>query len=87
MLVLLALSTIGSTVLTGFATLATQGWPAKVVLLVGSFVLNFGLILAAFMIMIAAPLRWRELALGAGPGDPLLANPAGHWQLVCRPRA
>ncbi len=64
-LVLLALSTVGSTMLTGFATLATQGWPAKVFLLVGSFVLNFGLILAAFMIMIAVPLRWRELALGA----------------------
>ena len=64
-LVLLALSTIGSTVLTGFATLATHGWQAKVVLLVGSFAVNFGLILAAFMIMIATPLRARELALGA----------------------
>jgi YihY family inner membrane protein len=64
-LVLLALSTVGSTVLTGFATLATHAWEAKVFLLVGSFVVNFGLILAAFMIMIATPLRWRELALGA----------------------
>jgi YihY family inner membrane protein len=64
-LVLLALSTIGSTVLTGFATLATHGWATKVVLLVGSFVVNFGLILLAFRIMIAMPLRWREFALGA----------------------
>ncbi len=64
-LVLLAASTVGSTVLTGFATLAAQGWPAKVVLLVGSFAVNFVLILAASMIMIATPLRWRELALGA----------------------
>jgi uncharacterized BrkB/YihY/UPF0761 family membrane protein len=62
------LSTVGSTVLTGFATLATHGWQATVVLLVGSFVVNFVLILAAFMIMIATPLRWRELALGAALG-------------------
>ena len=40
-LVLLALSTIGSTVLTGFATLAAHGWPATTILIVGSTVLNF----------------------------------------------
>jgi YihY family inner membrane protein len=65
-LVLLALSTIGSTVLTGFATLASHGWPAKVVLLVGSLLVNFVLILAAFMIMTATPLHLREVAVGAG---------------------
>jgi YihY family inner membrane protein len=64
-LVLLALSTIGSTVLTGFATLAAHGWAATVILLIGSLVLNFALILVAFMVMIAAPLRWKEMALGA----------------------
>ena len=64
-LVLLALSTIGSTVLTGFATLASHGWLAKIILLVGSIVVNFALILAAFMVMTATRLRWRDVALGA----------------------
>jgi YihY family inner membrane protein len=64
-LILLALSTIGSTVLTGFATLATDGWAATAILLVGSAVVNFILTLAAFKVMTAAPLRWREVALGA----------------------
>jgi YihY family inner membrane protein len=64
-LVLLALSTIGSTVLTGFATLATKGWPATTILIVGSTLLNFVLIMAAFKVMIAAPLKLREIALGA----------------------
>ena len=47
-LVLLALSTIGVTVLTGFATLVSHGWIARVLLVVGSLVVNFGLILLAF---------------------------------------
>jgi YihY family inner membrane protein len=64
-LFLLALSTIGSTVLTGFATLVASGWQATTILLVGSAVVNFVLILLAFKIMIAAPLRWREVMLGA----------------------
>jgi YihY family inner membrane protein len=64
-LVLLALSTIGSTVLTGFATLVASGWQATTVLLVGSAVLNFVLILVAFKIMIATPLKWRDVMLGA----------------------
>jgi uncharacterized BrkB/YihY/UPF0761 family membrane protein len=34
-------------------------------LIVGSTVLNFVLIMAAFKVMIAAPLGWREIALGA----------------------
>ena len=65
-LVLLALSTIGSTVVTGFATLAAHGMGAKLLLLVGSLVLNFVLILVAFKVMTAAPLQWRQVALGAG---------------------
>jgi YihY family inner membrane protein len=64
-LVLLALSTIGSTVLTGFATLAANGFAAKAILLVGSAAVNFVLILAAFKIMTATALGWREVALGA----------------------
>ncbi len=64
-LVLLALSTIGSTVVTGFATLTAHGLPARVTLIVGGIIVNFGLILVAFMIMTATRLRWRDVALGA----------------------
>jgi YihY family inner membrane protein len=64
-LVLLALSTIGSTVLTGFATLTAKGWGATVILVVGSTLLNFVLIIGAFKVMIAAPLKLRDIALGA----------------------
>jgi YihY family inner membrane protein len=74
-LVLLALSTVGSTVLTGFATLAARGWVATTILIVGSTVLNFVLIMAAFKVMIAAPLGWREVVLGA-------ALAAVFWQTL-----
>jgi YihY family inner membrane protein len=65
-LMLLALSTIGSTVLTGVATLVAQGWDATAILLLGSLAVNFVLISTAFKLMIAAPVRWREVAWGAG---------------------
>jgi YihY family inner membrane protein len=65
-LVLIALSTIGSTVLTGFATLVSHGQLATIILLLGSVVLNFILILVAFMVMTAESLGWREVVLGAG---------------------
>jgi YihY family inner membrane protein len=74
-LVLLAVSTIGSTVLTGFATLAARGSGATTILVIGSTLLNFLLIMAAFKVMIAAPLRWREIALGA-------ALAAVFWQTL-----
>ena len=74
-LVLLALSTIGSTVLTGFATLAGHGRAATAILIVGSTLLNFVLIMAAFKVMIAAPLRLREIVLGA-------ALAAVFWQTL-----
>ena len=64
-LVLLAASTIGSTVLTGFATLASHGNVSTGLLLVGSLALNFGLILIAFMVMIAVKFTWRDVLLGA----------------------
>ena len=64
-LVLLALSTIGLTVLTGFATLVSHGWIATGLLLVGSLALNFCLILVAFNVLTADALRWRDIALGA----------------------
>ena len=64
-LVLLAVSTIGSTVLTGFATLASHGEVSTVFLLVGSLALNFGLILIAFMVMTAVKFTWRDVVLGA----------------------
>ena len=64
-LLLLALSTIGSTVLTGFATLVSHGWVARVFLLFGSLVVNFALILVAFMVTTAKRFAWRDLAFGA----------------------
>lgn len=65
-LVLLACSTIGLTVLTGFATLASHKGVSTALLLVGSIVLNFGLIFVAFMVMTADRLTWRDVVLGAG---------------------
>jgi uncharacterized BrkB/YihY/UPF0761 family membrane protein len=62
---LLALSTIGSTVLTGFATLASHALAERLLLLFGSLTLNFALIVIAFMVMTAEPLTWRDVALGA----------------------
>jgi YihY family inner membrane protein len=64
-LALLAASTIGSTVLTGFATLTSHANVSRVLLLIGSLVLNFGLILMAFMVMTAVRFRWRDVVLGA----------------------
>ena len=64
-LVLLSLSTIGSTVLTGFATIVTHGGIATGLLLLGSLALNFFLILVAFNVMTAEALNWRDFAFGA----------------------
>jgi len=64
-LALLAASTIGSTVLTAFATLTSQQNVSRVLLLIGSLALNFGLILIAFMVTTAVRFRWRDVVLGA----------------------
>jgi YihY family inner membrane protein len=64
-LALLVFSTIGSTVLTGFATLVAHGRIATVVLLFGSILLNFFLILAAFAVLTAQPIPWRDFVVGA----------------------
>ncbi len=64
-LVLLALSTIGSTVLTGFTTLVSHGWATHVLLLVGSLAINFVLIVVALKVMTAEPLTVHDVALGA----------------------
>ncbi len=74
-LVLLAVSTIGSTVLTGFATLASHGEVSTGLLLVGSLALNFGLMLIAFMVMTAVKFTWRDVVLGA-------ALAAVFWQTL-----
>jgi YihY family inner membrane protein len=74
-LVLLAFSTIGSTVLTGFATLVAHGQVGTIVLLVGSVLLNFVLILAAFVVLTAQPIPWRDFVLGA-------ALAAVFWQAL-----
>ncbi len=74
-LVLLAVSTIGSTVLTGFATLASHTNVSTALLLVGSLALNFVLILLAFNVMTADNLKWRDIAFGA-----VLAT--AFWQVM-----
>ena len=63
-LVLLALSAIGSTVLTGFATLPSHQGASRLLLLIGSLVLNFVLIFIAFMVMTAEKFTWRDVVLG-----------------------
>ena len=63
-LMLLAVSTIGSTVLTGFATLTSHQEASRVLLLVGSLALNFGLIFIVFMVMTAVKFTWRDVVLG-----------------------
>jgi YihY family inner membrane protein len=62
---LLALSTVGATILTGFATLVSHGWETRALLVVGSLVANFALILLAFKVMTAKHYVWRDIALGA----------------------
>ena len=63
-LVLLAASAIGSTVLTGFATLPSHQGASRLLLLIGSLVLNFVLIFIAFMVMTAERFTWRDVLLG-----------------------
>jgi YihY family inner membrane protein len=74
-LVLLALSTIGLTMLTGFATLASHAGVSTALLLIGSLVLNFGLILVAYKVMTAEKFTWRDVVLGA-------ALAAVFWQTL-----
>ena len=74
-LILLALSTVGLTVVTGFATLVSHGWTATVLLLVGSLAVNFCLILVAFNVMTADALHWRDIFFGA-------ALAAVFWQIL-----
>jgi YihY family inner membrane protein len=62
---LIALSTLGSTVLTGFATLAAHGWETTLLLVIGSLAVNFVLIIMAFKLMTAKPYGWRDVAFGA----------------------
>ena len=80
-LVLLAVSTIGSTVLTGFATLASHREISTVLLLVGSVALNFGLILIAYMVMTAVKFTWRDVVLGAALATVFwqMLQIAGSW--------
>ena len=65
-LALLAVSAIGLTVLTGFATLVSHAGASTAALLLGSLVLNFALILVAFKVMTAERLAWSDTFLGAG---------------------
>jgi YihY family inner membrane protein len=63
---LIALSTLGSTALTGFATLAAHRWGTTLLLVIGSLAVNFVLILMAFKVMTAKSYGFRDVALGAG---------------------
>jgi len=63
-LVLLAVSAIGSTVLTGFATLPSHQGASRLLLLIGSLALNFVLIFIAYMVMTADRFAWRDVILG-----------------------
>jgi len=63
-LALLAVSAIGSTVLTGFATLPAHQGASRLLLLIGSLALNFVLIFIAFMVMTAEKFTWRDVVLG-----------------------
>jgi len=74
-LALLACSTIGLTVLTGFATLVSHARLSTAFLLLGSLALNFVLILVAFNVMTADKLTWRDVVLGA-------ALAAVFWQTL-----
>ena len=72
---LIAVSTIGSTVLTGFATVVSHGLVATAILLLGSVAVNFVLVLVAFRVMTAVSVRWRDMVLGA-------ALAAVFWQAL-----
>ena len=74
-LVLLAVSTVGLTVLTGFATLSSHDQISRALLIVGSLALNFWLIVLAFKVMTAVRLRIRDVVLGA-------ALAAVFWQTL-----
>ena len=63
-LVLLAVSAIGSTVLTGFATLPSHQGASRLLLLIGSLALNFVLIFIVYMVMTADRFTWRDVILG-----------------------
>jgi len=62
---LLALSVVGVTALTGFATLASHAWVSTALSLVGSLATNFVLISFALMLMTGDKVKWRDLVLGA----------------------
>ena len=65
MIGLLGLAVAGSTALTVFAAAVAHGGSAPILALAGSFVVNLGLFLLAFMVLTAEPLRPREVAVGA----------------------
>ena len=62
---LLGLAVAASTALTVFAAAVAHGGSAPILALAGSFLVNLGLFLLAFMVLTAEPLRPREVAVGA----------------------
>jgi len=61
---LLGLAVLSSTALTTFGTAIANGVAATVFSIVGSFLVNLGLFLLAFMVLTAQPLRPRDVAVG-----------------------
>src|SRR5262249_53469464 len=61
---ILGLAVLSSTALTTFGTAIANGVAATVFSIVGSFLVNLGLFLLAFMVLTAEPLRPRDVTVG-----------------------
>jgi YihY family inner membrane protein len=72
---LLGLGVVGSTALSVFATAIANGVAATVFSVAGSFLVNLGLFLLAFMVLTAEPLRPRDVAVG-------VVTAAVFWQAL-----
>jgi YihY family inner membrane protein len=62
---LLGLASVSSTILATFATAVAHGLAATMLAVTGSFLVNLGIFVLAFMVLTAEPLRVRDVAVGA----------------------
>ncbi len=72
---LLGLAVVSSTALAAFATAIANGVAATVFGVAGSVLVNLGLFLLAFMVLTAAPLRPRDVAVG-------VATATAFWEAL-----
>jgi YihY family inner membrane protein len=72
---ILGLAVVSSTALTTFGTSIANGTAATVFSIAGSFLVNLGLFLLAFMVLTAEPLRPRDVAVG-------VVTAAVFWQAL-----